>query len=128
MPRKACTDHDELIIDLYADGDFMTMNQISESIGKSADFVRSRLRAHDIEIASNRSGGRRIPYDEVRRTRFLFERMGMNPNEIAVVLGKHPCTIRRRINKMAGLKLRNTINSPFAKEGGSIEPSSSPQT
>lgn len=120
MPRTRETQFDQFILEWYDDGNLMSMRQISKRINRSESYVRDRLLANGITPNTKRSGGKKISSRELERTLFLFDRMEMNPDEIAIVLGVTPSSIRRRIRK-TGRKLRRTEVSPFARKGGKVE-------
>lgn len=120
MPRYPETKYDAEIVDRYDNGELFSMHEIGRQLGKSASFVRDRLVANGVVIDSNKSGGKKLEPVEYQRTLFLFDKMEMNPDEIAAVLGVHQTTIRRRLKKR-GRKLRKTKYSPFAKKGGVID-------
>lgn len=122
MPRKADTSFDDLIIELYYDGWLFTLEEIGNRINKSPDFVRSRLKANHIPINSKRAGCKKLSNSELKKVKFLYQRMGMDSIEGARVLGISSSQFRRRM-KLAKVPSRGPRGkkSPFALNGGIIE-------
>jgi transposase-like protein len=101
MPRRNLyTEWDEEICDLYKLG--ASMREIAEVIHWSANFVRNRLIANDVEIRGRggASGGGRPKVDPRRRNLAVaLRRRGKTVDDIAAIMGHSTNTIYTWLKK-----------------------------